>query len=311
LVALIRLIQFFRLQSFKLVVSVAPKAGLLSMLAAFFTGVPNRIHIFQGEVWASKRGIQRFILKFADKLTATLATQLLAVSHSEKLFLIEQGICPREKINVLNHGSIGGVNLERYQFDAKTRVTIRDKLCIPLEAVVVIFVGRMNPDKGIYDLANAFRRASLSCDSLWLLCVGPDEGQVMPNFFKVLGEVITKTRVIGFVDNPQDYMMAADFMCLPSYREGFPVVVLEAAALALPTVGYKIYGVSDAVSDGSTGMLVDVANVEGLSRSLQYLADNSAFRRKLGSDAQKRIKSHFSSETVVASYINHFSDILE
>ena len=311
LVALFKLIQFFRAQSFKLVVSVAPKAGLLSMLAAFFTRVPNRVHIFQGEVWASKRGIQRLILKYADKLTATLATHLLAVSQSEKLFLIEQGICSKTKINVLNHGSIGGVNLERYQFDAKTKDTIRAQLDIPQEAVVAIFVGRMNPDKGIYDLAKAFRSASLECANLWLLCIGPDEDQVLPTVFKLLGESMNKTRVVGFVDNPQDYMMSADFICLPSYREGFPVVILEAAALALPAVASKIYGVSDAVLDGSTGILVDVADVEGLSAAIQRLVKNPSVRKKLGTDAQQRVRSSFSSEAVVSSYINYFSDTLQ
>lgn len=311
LIALIRLIQFFRVQSFKLVVSVAPKAGLLSMLAAFFTRVPNRIHIFQGEVWASKRGIQRLILKYADKLTATLATKLLAVSYSEKLFLVEHGICSKEKINVLNRGSIGGVNLEHYQFDTKIRVALRSKLCIPQEAVVAIFVGRINSDKGIFDLAKAFRMASLEHDNLWLMCVGPDEEHVLPTFFNLLGEVTKKTRVIGFVDNPRDYMMAADFICLPSYREGFPVVTLEAAALELPTVGYKIYGISDAVLDGRTGILVDVANVEELSKALLYMVNNPAFRKQLGANAKKLVKSNFSSETVVASYINYLSDILK
>ena len=311
LVALFKLIQFFRVQSFKLVVSVAPKAGLLSMLAAFFTRVPNRVHIFQGEVWASKQGIQRLILKYADKLTANLATHLLAVSQSEKLFLIEQGICSKAKINVLNHGSIGGVNLERYQFDAKTKEAIRAQLDIPQEAVVAIFIGRMNPDKGIYDLAKAFRSASLECANLWLLCIGPDEDQVLPIVFKLLGEAISKTRIIGFVDNPQDYMMSADFICLPSYREGFPVVILEAAALALPAVASRIYGVSDAVLDGNTGVLVDLADVNGLSAAIQHLVQNPLVRKKLGANAQHRAKSSFSSEAVVSSYINYLSDTLK
>jgi glycosyltransferase involved in cell wall biosynthesis len=281
------------------------------MMAAFCTRVPNRVHIFQGEVWASKRGIQRFILKYADKLTAKFATQLLAVSHSEKIFLIEQGICSEVKINVLNHGSIGGVNLERYRFDAKTRNAIRTQLDIPEDAVVAIFVGRMNPDKGIYDLAKAFRGASLNCANLWLLCVGPDEDQVLPTVFKLLGEAIKKTRVTGFVDNPQDYIISADFICLPSYREGFPVVILEAAALAVTAIASRIYGVSDAVLDETTGLLVDVGDVEALSAAIEYLAHNPSVRKKLGTHAKQRVKSEFSSENVVAYYVNYLSDILE
>jgi len=311
LVALFKLIQFFRKQSFDLVVSVAPKAGLLTMLAAFFTMVPNRVHVFQGEVWASKRGIHRLILKYADKLTATFATQLLAVSQSEKLFLIEQKICPKEKIDVLNQGSIGGVNLDRYQSDEKTRVAIRNKLDIPQEAVVAIFAGRMNPDKGVYDLAKAFRSASFNCADLWLLCIGPDEDQVLPTFYQLLGEAIKKTRVIGFVDNPQDYMMSADFICLPSYREGFPVVILEAAALSLPAVASKIYGISDAVLDGNTGVLVDTKDVNGLSAAIKYLVQNPIARKGLGANAQLRVRSSFSSDDVVDAYVNYLSDIVK
>jgi glycosyltransferase involved in cell wall biosynthesis len=106
-------------------------------------------------------------------------------------------------------------------------------------------------------------------------------------------------------------MMSADFICLPSYREDFPVVILEAAALALPAVASRIYGVSDAVLDRSTGILVDVADVEGLSAAIQRLVKNPSVRKKLGTDAQQRVRSSFSSEAVVSSYIHYFSDILQ
>lgn len=310
-IALLKLILFFKKNSFNLVVSVSPKAGLLGMLAAFIARVPNRLHIFQGEVWASKQGVKRFILKFADRVTAYFSNNIIAVSHSERLFLIDEGVCESKKIRVLNHGSIGGVDLERYKPDHHMRDKVRSQLKIPADAVVVIFVGRLNPDKGIYELANAFRYVFEEYPEVYLLCVGPDEGQVLGRVRSMLGAALTNARFIGFSNKAEEFMMAADFLCLPSYREGLPVVVLEAAALGLPAVASNIYGISDAVIDGYTGILVEPRNSVLLAAVLESLVINQPKRISLGLNAQKRVRMDFADANVVSSYVNYIRGILE
>ena len=143
LLSLYDLIKVFKKNKFDLVLSVVPKAGLLSTISAVFTSRAKRVHIFQGEYWASRRGALRFILKKADLLTAFLANDVLAVSNSEKNFLISEGVVHRDKISVLGHGSIGGVNIEKYRFSELNRAEVRRELGIPSEATVVLFMGRM------------------------------------------------------------------------------------------------------------------------------------------------------------------------
>jgi glycosyltransferase involved in cell wall biosynthesis len=310
-IALFQLIKLFKSKRFDLLVTVVPKAGLLGMIAGFLVGIPRRLHIFQGEVWASKTGALKILLKLADRVTATLATHVLAVSSSERQFLIEEGIVSADKILVLGNGSICGVNLDRYHpRSIEESDEARRSFGIPEDAIVVIFLGRLVPDKGINDFASACRDLEKSCQNLWILLVGPDEECVINSVLGRMGEIKNRTKVFGFTSEPEKYIAAADFICLPSHREGFGVVLIEAGAMGLPAIGSKIYGISDAIINDKTGILFDKGDVIQLQNAIHRLYSDASLRYILGNAASEYVRKSFDSKDVVHRYIEYINNLI-
>ncbi len=305
---LIKLIFLFQKTKYDLLITVVPKAGLLGMLAGVFSRIPVRLHIFQGEVWANLTGFKQRLFRHCDKITATLATHLLAVSQSEMDFLISENVVRRSKISVLGKGSIGGVNLDRFSPNEKVRQEIRQELEIPSDAIVMIFIGRLVADKGIHELLEAYRRNADKQSNFWLLLVGPDEEGELAKLD--LGQFKNRVRRVAYTSEPQKYLAAADFLCLPSHREGFGVVIIEAAALGLPAIASNIYGISDAVHDSVTGLLFEPKNVDDLQKSIQMLLSDVSLRSALGLAAYENVKDHFDSKEVVGNYTQYIRRIL-
>jgi glycosyltransferase involved in cell wall biosynthesis len=186
-VALWRLWRVFLLERFLAVHSMSPKAGFLGMLAAWLAGVPVRIHTFTGQVWAARVGWLRFVLKTADTITAMLATHILIDSHSQRRFLIAKGVLKKNQGVVVAKGSVVGVDLKRFRPNHRSRTRYRRLLDIPPSAVVALFLGRFQPDKGVYELALAFRQATKLVNNLYLLMAGPDEAEMTESLKKKNG----------------------------------------------------------------------------------------------------------------------------
>lgn len=307
--ALWKLTALFRRERYALVHSITPKAGLLAMCAAWFCGVPLRVHVFTGQVWATKTGMPRYFLKSLDRLIAVLATHVLADSPSQRQFLIDQGVVRPGRIAVLADGSICGVDAARFKPDPVSRNKLRAELEVPDGAVVALFLGRLNRDKGVIDLANAFVRAAQCNPDLYLFMVGPDEGDLTPALREILLPCSAHVRFIGMTDRPEDYMAAADIFCLPSYREGFGSVIIEAAAAGVPAVASRIYGLSDAVDDGQTGLLHEARDVGGIASKLQLLASDAPLRVEMGARARERALTRFSSSRVVAAQMAFYEEL--
>lgn len=304
--ALVALVANFACGRFRGIISITPKAGLLSMLAAFIARVPVRIHIFTGQVWATRSGFARILLKSIDRLMAGLATHVLVDGEPQRQFLIVEGVLRADKSLVLGSGSLSGVDSLRFRPDPQTRAAIRGTLAVPEEALLFLYVGRLNHDKGIIDLAQAFARLAHSSSSAHLLIVGPDETEMRSQVQAVCAEVCDQLHFVGYTDTPERYMAAADVFCLPSYREGFPTSVLEAAASGIPTIASRIYGIVEAVLDGSTGVLHAPGDVEEILACMQLMLESSAQRMVLGNNALKRALNQFSAEEVtnrLAEYV--------
>lgn len=312
LITLFELYMLFHRERFDLVVSVAPKAGLLGMMAAKLAGVPCRVHVFQGEVWASKHGPMRTLLKLMDRITANVAHHLLAMGPGERRFLEDEGVTSLGQVKVLGSGSIAGVNLERFLPDNETRSNLRKTLGIPDDAQVCLFLGRFTADKGVFDLVHAFALSAENDPKLWLVLVGPDEEGVGLQLRSALkGETARRMVIEGFTHTPERYLAAADFLCLPSYREGFSVVVIEAAAVGVPTIGSRIYGVGDAIIENETGLLIPPGNVMQLSDAISLLATDKVFRGKLALSGRARVENEFEQNKVVAGYVDFFRHLFE
>nr|WP_241697619.1 glycosyltransferase family 4 protein [Mariprofundus sp. NF] len=307
--ALWQLYRLFRKAGFDLIHSVTPKAGLLAMLAGKMAGVALRIHTFTGQVWATRSGFSRMLLKGMDRLLASSATHLLADSDSQKGFLIDQGICRSGKLAVLADGSISGVDTERFRPDENRRVEVRDVLNIGDNDVLLLFLGRLNRDKGVLDLASAFVAAAARCEALHLLFVGPDEGGLKEQIRALSAAYDQQLHFVDYTDQPESYFAAADLFCLPSYREGFGSVVIEAAACGIPAIGSRIYGLSDAIRDGETGLLFEAGNIDELTQAITMMTTNSEMRHSMGEAALQRARDDFPTKRLVQAWLNYYDGL--
>ncbi len=309
LMALVLLVRLFRAHHYDLVHSVTPKAGLLAMAAAWLAQVPSRIHTFTGQIWATRKGPTRVLLRAIDRLIALFATHVLVDSRSQREFLIANRVVAASKSAVLAEGSICGVDGERFRPDGVARVRIRAALGVPDDAVLFLYLGRLIRDKGVLDLAEAFVRLARRNSSAYLFVAGPDEEGLRRQMQGLLAPCANRVRWSDYTDQPQECMAAADVFCLPSYREGFGQVAIEAAAVGLPVVASRIYGVVDAVADGETGLLYPPGEFESLHEHMETLLRQPELRRRLGIVGRARALRDFSAGQVTRSLLDYYAGI--
>lgn len=306
-----RMIRLLRAERFDIVHSTGPKGGLLAALAARAAGVPLRLHTFTGQVWVGLREPIRWITRQTDRVVGGLNTHLYADSHSQREFLITEGLAPPAKIQVLGAGSVSGVDLRRFDVGRKAEVgaALRRILGIPASAVVIAFVGRLTRDKGAGELVTAFGELARLPTETHLLLVGPQEPHRDPLLPATLAAIESHPRIhaVGFQPHPEQYLAAADIFCLPSYREGFGSAAIEAGALGLPTVGTRIVGLTDAVIDGQTGLLVPAKDAGALAAALGRLIESPALRARLGAGALARVRDHFDGRLVSRLLIEEYA----
>ena len=290
--ALIALWIFFKAQHFDLTLSVTPKAGLLTSISAVLSGVPIRLHWFTGQVWVTKTGLKRLILKSFDKLLAFCITDALVDSGSQFDFLIKENVLKKNKGEVLGEGSICGVNIERFKFNQQSHDEYRAKLKLTSENKVLLFLGRLNKDKGVFDLVEAFNQIENLNNNVHLVLVGPDE-QNVKQALEAANQTNTNIHFVGGTSAPEKWLSIADVFCLPSYREGFGSSVIEAAAAGVPSVASRIYGLTDAVVENETGLMHQAANIEQLVDTLNSIIRDDISRKRMGKNAFKRAKESF------------------
>jgi glycosyltransferase involved in cell wall biosynthesis len=307
--AVFQLLKLFKKHNFTIVHSVTPKAGLLAMLAATLAQVDIRIHTFTGQVWATKSGVGRIVLKKLDKLIGRFCTHILVDSPSQRQFLLDEGVIAPEKSCVLLKGSISGVDVDRFKPNYSARLRIRQSLQVDDGDVVFLFIGRLNRDKGILDLAVAFSNIAPQYSNARLLVVGVDEANLLQEIHGITQFCEKQVNFIEFTPLPEEYMAASDVLCLPSYREGFGNVIIEAAAVGIPTIGSKIYGITDAVVDGETGLLFAPRDIAALESCMEEMAENSQLRNSLGKAAHKRACEDFSSQKLSAAWLKYYQEL--
>ncbi len=295
--ALLMLRREIRDGEFDIIHSVTPKAGLLTAVASIGLHIPNRLHWYTGQVWATKSGWKRQALKMLDRFIAFRSTLQLVDSPSQRAFLIEERVIHEHSSLVLAAGSICGVDTERFRPDPSARAELRQRLGIPGDDLVIVFVGRLNLDKGILDLATAFGGLDRHSD-VHLLIVGADEAGVAELVRNACSSTQNRVHFVNEVNDPERYLAAADIFCLPSHREGFGLSVIEAAACELPAVVTDIYGLTDAVQEGITGLRVPPSDPVALSGALCRLLEDSDLRSRMGAAGRRRTIEQFGSSTL-------------
>jgi glycosyltransferase involved in cell wall biosynthesis len=308
--AVLVLVTLFFHKRFDAVHSITPKAGLLAAISGAIARVPVRVHTFTGQVWVTRTGIARRVLKAVDRALARMTTHVLVDSPSQRDFLLREGVVSEKKSRVLASGSISGVDTIRFRPDAELRQKIRRLEGIPEDGVVFLYVGRLKIDKGVLDLAQAFSRVGGYCDKAWLLIAGPDEEDLRPRMESVCSAVGQRVRFVGYTDAPEEYMAASDVLCLPSYREGFGSVIIEAASVGIPAVASRIYGIIDAIEPSAAEFLHDPGDIDALQSKMKQMMDDPQLREALGIKARARAHRLFAKRLVTSTLVGFYDSVV-
>lgn len=311
IIAFIQLCKFFHSEKFHIVHSTTPKAGLLTAIAAYITGVPIRLHTFTGQPWLTMRNPLLFITRMCDKIIGVLNTKCYADSASQAQFLINERIIPLHKIKVIGKGSIAGVDLKRFsieQYSKTDKNRLKQSLQLLPDALVLLYVGRITKDKGINELIYAFDKVLKMGKNIELLLVGPTDSDCGGSETIAIENISRTSRVhlLGYCKNPEKFMAISDILCLPSYREGFGTVVIEAAAMGIPTLGTEIDGLRDAVENGVTGILVPPKDGDALAMGLLRMVESPMLVKKMGDAAKDRCYAFFDANNVNGDVVKEY-----
>lgn len=310
LVSVIRLARFFRARRPDIVHAHTPKAGLLAIVAAFLTGVPCRIFHIHGHPHSTARGLARTILKLSTRIPAALATRVLCVSASSLDVAVAEGLCVPDKISVVAGGSSNGVDAEqRFSPDG---LLPDDKFKPNGGDLVIGFAGRLVCDKGIRELHAAWRRIRAEFPNTRLLIAGaPEQRDAVPGELLNSFRSDERVRFLGWTNDMPAFYSAIDVLALPSYREGLPTVVLEAAAMQVPAVAARSVGCVDAVVDGVTGLLVEPGDSYGLAGALRAYLTDPELRVRHGHAARERVLRDFRPEDVWRATLAEYQAALD
>jgi glycosyltransferase involved in cell wall biosynthesis len=309
--AFLRLIVIFRRNSYDLVHSTGPKAALLAPVAGAVAGVPIRVHTFTGQVWAGRSGVMKWILKKADRFGAWAATHILVDSFSQRDFLLQEHIVSAAKSGVIAKGSFNGVNIDLFKPSATLRAKVRLAYSIGPDDFVFLYMARLTRDKGALVMAEAFARFCASNGPVaHLLVVGPDEETIRPTMRELCSSHLGRVHFVEYSLEPEQFMAAADALCLPSYREGFGSVLINAAAVGIPAIASRIYGSEEAVQEGVTGLLHEVGNAVELAEKMTLLYRDPALRERLGASGRARVERDFSEAKVTAAVLDFYEGLL-
>ncbi len=286
-----------------------PKAGFLGAMAAFLCRVPTRLYMLRGLRLETATGFRRSLLLLSERVAAWCSHLVVCNSQSLRCQARALGIAPESKLRLLGSGSSNGVDIWRF---SPGRDWIRPRLGIPSGAPVVGFVGRLTRDKGVPVLIDAFEQIVRVAPDAWLLLVGWfDQSEDALND-RERERILSHPRIVqtGFVADPAPYYRAMDVMVLPTWREGFPNVVLEAAASGVPVITTFATGARDAVLSGRTGLLVPPGNPERLASTVIGLLSDAELRRNMGMAARQWVTDWFGKERVHSLTLTLYRELL-
>jgi glycosyltransferase involved in cell wall biosynthesis len=272
-----------------------PKAGLIGMIAGFLAGVPVRIHTVAGIPWINSKGGYKFAFRNIERLTYSFATKIYPNSRGLHQFLINEIPSAKDKYKVLGSGSSNGIDTNYFSIDAinDSKQSLRHKFNITFDSFVWLYVGRIVKDKGIVELVNAFLRMG---PYHTLLMVGPFEDDQDPLSEETISLINSSPNIhtFGFQNDVRPFYKLSDALIFPSYREGFPNVPMQAAAMGLPQICTDINGCNEIVIPEVNGLLVPVKDVDALTKSMRLLYEDIDLRQSMILNSRKTIMERYS-----------------
>ena len=279
--------------------SFTPKIGFMVAVIGFIVRTPKRVHWFTGQIWVWKKGFKKIFYKILDKIIFSISHKVLIDSYPQRNFLIKEKVISADKSIVLHKGSVGGVNIKKFSFDKQKRIKLRNQFLISKNTFVFLYLGRINKDKGLIELIKAFKLIQKYSDVM-LIFVGPVEDNDLIKLFKKNEKIL----YFNYTNKPENWFSLADTLCLPSYREGFGTVVIEAASCGIPALCSKIYGLSDSIIDHKTGFFHKVGSVNDIKKKMLFIIKNKNLVRKYGIYAKNRAIKDFEENHISQKLIN-------
>ncbi|WP_394907280.1 glycosyltransferase family 4 protein [uncultured Mesonia sp.] len=317
LIALWKLIRLFRKEKPQIVHSITPKAGLLSMLAARIAGVPFRLHTFTGLIFPTQAGAMQKLLIQMDRLLCRAATHVYPEGEGVKQDLIDYKITTKP-LKVLANGSVCGINTQHFSPQQVTSIkkqALRKKYGIAQEDFVFVFVGRLVGDKGINELVDAFKNLCPLERSreIKLLLVGPFETELDPLQQSTLHEIETNPAIIsvGYQEDVRSFFAISDALAFPSYREGFPNVVLQAGAMDLPSIVTDINGSNEIIKNQENGLIIPPKNTEALQNAMLQIMNDRTLYTHLQKNARPMICKRYEQKLVWEALLEEYEGLVE
>lgn len=309
-ISLIRLIVLFVKEKPDMVHSITPKAGLLSMLAAWITRVPVRMHTFTGLVFPTATGKMQKLLIAMDRLTCFCATHINPEGEGVKRDLIDYKITSKP-LHIIANGNVNGIDLE--YFDRTPEVMEKARPYREEGIFTFCFVGRMVKDKGINELVRSFLRLYQENGRVRLLLVGPFEKKLDPVLPEVEELILHHPRVccVGFQGDVRPFLAASDALVFPSYREGFPNVVIQAGAMGLPAIVTDINGCNEIVLPELNGMVIPPKNEQALYEAMKYFVTHPEDVEKMAANARPLIASRYEQQRVWDALLAEYKSIIK
>jgi capsular polysaccharide biosynthesis glycosyltransferase capM len=310
---------FLRKEKPQIVHTHTPKAGIIGMLAARLAGVPHRLHTVAGLPLMEAIGTKRKILNFVEKLTYSSATRVYPNSKGLYDFILQNNFTQSNKLKIIANGSSNGIDTAFFSPDQVTeieKVTLREKLNIQPDDFVFVFVGRIVSDKGINELIKAFSELQTvenKPTGIKLLLVGGLENDLDPLNPETLAEINQNKDIIsvGFQRDVRSFFAIADALVFPSYREGFPNVVMQAGAMGLPSIVSDINGCNEIIIEGENGLIIPSKNVEKLKEKMLTLAKDKNLYTKLKGNSRRMIENRYEQSVVWNALLEEYEGLLQ
>lgn len=315
LMAVIKLTLFLLKTKPEIVHSHTPKAGIVGMMAAFLAGVPHRFHTVAGLPLLEATGNKRKVLDFVEKMTYRFATKVYPNSKGLYAIILQNKFCDPQKLTVLANGSTNGINTTFFSnshFSFAQKEELKNRLGIEQDDFVFVFVGRLVTDKGINEMVAAFRKLKINHPKVKLILVGPLESELDPLLPKTL-EAIENVKEIISVGYQQDvrlYLSISNCLLFPSYREGFPNVLMQAGAMELPSIVSNINGCNEIIVEGENGTIIPVKNVAALVEAMQKMCSDKAYYEQLQQNARVMIQSRYEQQVVWEALLEEYRKLL-
>ena len=301
--AVFKLYRFLKKEKPSIVHTHTPKAGIVGMTAAWFAGVPNRLHTVAGLPLMEATGLKRPVLNFVEKLTYRFATKVYPNSIGLYDFIITERFTKPSKLSIIGNGSSNGIDTDLFnpiRFSEIDNISLRDKWKIPKDNFLFIFVGRLVKDKGINELIAAFSMLSELKNNISLLLVGPFENDLDPLLPETLVNIEKNPDIysVGYQNDVRPYFATADALVFPSYREGFPNVVMQAGAMGLPSIVTDINGCNEIIQNKMNGLIIPPKNIDELFKAMKLIVEDPVLYSNIKKVARKNIEKKYNRKQI-------------